>query len=194
MVLDVVFMTKNQYHASSSKAFRVNEYIKPFWQKKQESNCRFKAMLCLWLGRFTFCDSKDTFSLQVIPWAMVIAYGHVVPLTSLFLGLLYQELDQLYSLEEQVIGRHIKRLEITPYPFGIAKSHYVIDSSSYLPKKLLLACCWFRKIMPKKQDFLELLDDVNIFFFFFSIHTYPSPKVLPLLCFLLMLFVVRNQV
>lgn len=140
-------------------------------------------MLCLWLGRFIFCDSKDTFSCQVIPWAMSIARGHVVPMDLWFLRFLYHELDQLHTLKEQVVGsaplksflcakfmqiflwERVKGLKITHYSSGVAKSRYVINSSSYLPEKLTLACCWFRKIPMKKQDFLELLDDVNNFNF-----------------------------
>lgn len=89
------------------KALHFNEWIKHFWQKKEEPNCRFEAMLCLWLGYFIFahlCDSKDTFSYQVIPRAMAIMRGHMVLLALLFLGLLYHELDQLHTLEEQVAG------------------------------------------------------------------------------------------
>jgi len=39
-----------------------------------------------------------------------------------------------------------------------------------LPEKLILACRWFGKIPAKKQDFLELLVDVNNFVF----HPYVS--------------------
>ncbi|KAB2597348.1 UBX domain-containing protein 4 [Pyrus ussuriensis x Pyrus communis] len=55
-------------------------------------------------SRFIICDSKDTFSGQVIPWAIAIACGHVVPLALLFLRLLYHELDQLHTLEKQVLS------------------------------------------------------------------------------------------
>ena len=44
-----------------SKAFWFNEWIKHFWQKSQEPNCKFEAMLCSCLGRFIFCDIKETF-------------------------------------------------------------------------------------------------------------------------------------
>lgn len=166
-----------------ARLFHFNEYIKHFWQNKQELTCRFEAILCLWLGRLIFYDSKDTFSRQVIPWAIAIARGQVVPLASLFLRFFYHELDQLHTLEEQVTGSGslknflcasflqiflwecIKDLKITSYPSGAVKSRYVIDSSSYLPKKFFLVCRWFGKIPAKKQDFLELLDDVISFVF-----------------------------
>ncbi|KAB2606211.1 hypothetical protein D8674_005928 [Pyrus ussuriensis x Pyrus communis] len=98
---------------SPGKAFRFNEWIKHFWQKKQEPNYWFEAMLCLWLGCFIFCVSRDTFSCQVISWAMAIACGHVVLLSSLFLGFL-----QIFMWE------HIKGLKITLYPSSAANSRY----------------------------------------------------------------------
>lgn len=70
---------------------------------------------------------------------------------------LYDNFMQIFLWER------IKGLKITPYPFGAAKSRYVIDFFSYLPKKLLVACLWFGKILVKKYDFLELFDDMNCF-------------------------------
>lgn len=84
--IEIFNVLKKGAPTSSSKVFRFNEWIKHFWLKKQDLNCRFEAMLCLWLARFIFCDSKDTFSRQAIPWAMAIARGQVAPLASLFLG------------------------------------------------------------------------------------------------------------
>lgn len=40
----------------------------------------------------------------MIPLTLVIMRGHVVPLTSLFLGLLYHELDEIHAFEEQVVS------------------------------------------------------------------------------------------
>lgn len=114
---------------------------------------------------------------------MAISCSQVVPLASLFLGLFYHELDQLHTLVEQVVGSAplksflcasflqiflwecIEGLKITPYPSGATKNHFVINSSSYLLEKLHLACRWFGKIPAKKQDLLEVLDDVNSFVF-----------------------------
>lgn len=111
---------------------------------------------------------------------MKIACGQVISLASLFLELCYHELDQLHTLIEQVassaplksflcvsflqifLWERIKGLKITSYPSGTVKNHFVIYSLSYLPEKLLLAC---PKIPAKKQDFLELLDDMNSFVF-----------------------------
>lgn len=61
-------------------------------------------MLCLWLGRFILCDNRDTFHQRVIPLALAVARGHVLPLPPMFLGLLYHELDEIHNLEEQVTG------------------------------------------------------------------------------------------
>ncbi|KAB2606105.1 hypothetical protein D8674_005822 [Pyrus ussuriensis x Pyrus communis] len=104
----------------------------------------------------TFLDSLPSDSL-----------GHVVSLASLFLGLLYHELNYsaplksfLYASFLQIfLCKCIKGLKITLYLSGAAKSRYVVDSSTYLPEKFPLAC-----------HFLELLDDVNNFIF----HPYLS--------------------
>ncbi|KAB2606241.1 transcription factor bHLH77-like [Pyrus ussuriensis x Pyrus communis] len=42
-----------------------------------------------------------------------------------------------------------------------AKSHFVIDSSSYIPEKLSLTCRWFEEGSRERRDFLELLDDMS---------------------------------
>ncbi|KAB2625873.1 hypothetical protein D8674_017533 [Pyrus ussuriensis x Pyrus communis] len=127
---DIFDVLKKGAPTSPRKAFCFNEWIKHFWHNKQESNCRFKAMLCLWLGRFIFYDSKDTFSRQVIPWAIAIVRGQVVLLASF-----------LYVLPffKFFLWECIKGLKITFYPSSAMKSRYIIDSASYLPKKLPLA-------------------------------------------------------
>ncbi|KAB2635968.1 hypothetical protein D8674_026502 [Pyrus ussuriensis x Pyrus communis] len=124
---NIFYVWKKDASTSLSKAFCFNERIKHFWQNKQESNCRFKVMLCLWLGRFIFCDSKDTFNHQVTGSALLKSFVCV-------------------SFFQIFLWEHIKSLKITPCPSGSAKSHYVINSTFYLPEKLQLACRWFGKI------------------------------------------------
>lgn len=41
----------------------------------------------------------------MIPSAMAIAQGHIVPLAPLFFGLLCHELDEIHAIEEQIAGR-----------------------------------------------------------------------------------------
>ena len=60
--IDIFGVLKKSASTSLSKVFRFNEWIKHFWQNKQEPNCRFEAILSLWLGRFILCDSNDTFN------------------------------------------------------------------------------------------------------------------------------------
>lgn len=62
-------------------------------------------------------------------------------------------------------GKKIRGLKISLNLSKAAKSCFVIDLSSYMFEKLLLACCWFRKVPGKMRDFLELLDDVSSFIF-----------------------------
>lgn len=87
-----------------SKALRFNDWIKHLWQKSQELNCRFEAMMYV-AWSLCFCESKDTFHRRMIPSAMAIAQGHIVPLAPLFLCLLCHELEEIHAIEEQVVGR-----------------------------------------------------------------------------------------
>ncbi|KAB2608741.1 receptor-like protein kinase [Pyrus ussuriensis x Pyrus communis] len=136
----------------------------------------------LWhvVTRLAFSHYREhTFHHRVIPLALEIGQGHIVLLAPLFLGLLYCELDKIHTLEEQVtddapiksflcvgflqifLWKKIRGLNISLNLSKAAKSCFVIDLSSYMFEKLLLACCWFRKVPGKMRDFLELLDDVN---------------------------------
>ncbi|KAB2626329.1 hypothetical protein D8674_017989 [Pyrus ussuriensis x Pyrus communis] len=81
--------------------------------------------------------------------------GHVVSLALQFLGLLYSELDEIYALDEQIAGdalitsflrvsfpqiflwELIRGLKISHNICKAVKSHFVIDSSSYMLEKLL---------------------------------------------------------
>ncbi|TQE13969.1 hypothetical protein C1H46_000391 [Malus baccata] len=108
-VLDAIFMTKKQIVCLEPK---FHHHVVKRWSKEThtfvcaegESTPTLEDVTNIMhlpiVGCLVFYDNKDTFSRQVIPWAMAIARGHVVSLASLFFGLFYHELDQLQTLED----------------------------------------------------------------------------------------------
>ncbi|PQM43050.1 uncharacterized protein Pyn_17112 [Prunus yedoensis var. nudiflora] len=101
----------------------------------------------------------------------------------MFLGHLYRLLDQVHFLEKGAAGtvavetllnssflhvflwKRLKGLDVSPLPHSQAR--LLVDSckGSYIPKRLPLVYRWSRRMQRKGQNFLELLDGVENFFF-----------------------------
>ncbi|CAL9025143.1 unnamed protein product, partial [Prunus brigantina] len=67
-----------------------------FGDVNKNEPCRLASLISLWLGRFLFYDFfQDCLHERVLPLAIVIACGSVLPLALMFLGHLYYLLDQV---------------------------------------------------------------------------------------------------
>ncbi|CAL2239493.1 unnamed protein product [Prunus armeniaca] len=120
---------------------------------------------------------------RVFPLALAIAQGDRIPLAPMFLGHLYQLLNQTQLFEKSAVGTmgvetllnssflHVflweclKGLDVYPLPYSRAIQLANLGNGSFMPDGLLLICRWFKRMQRKGQNFLKLLENIENFIF-----------------------------